>query len=228
MLDPAVAEAAFKAEVNKPVLVTEGALQPSIVHGHLDRAGIGAFACRGGSAASARISPSAPRARARDDLYDQVEDERAGGATLEEAAAKLKLPYRVDRRDLGRSEGARTASWSRTSTTAAAVVKEAFESDVGVENSPVRGVGESWVFFDVLEIIPARDRTLDEVRDEVVAAWTDEGDRRPDRQARGFAFRQAEERRLACLSRCRDQEAGADGRRRQAERHASLRSAKMP
>ena len=37
----------------------------------------------------------------------------------------------------------------------------------------MRGGGESWVFFDVLEIIPARDRTLDEVRNEASLAWTE-------------------------------------------------------
>ena len=31
MLDPAIAKAAFEAEVNKPVAVTEGALQPSVI-----------------------------------------------------------------------------------------------------------------------------------------------------------------------------------------------------
>ena len=36
----------------------------------------------------------------------------------------------------------------------------------------MRGTGESWVFFDVLDTTPARDRTLDEVRADVVAAWT--------------------------------------------------------
>ena len=107
------------------------------------------------------------------DLYDQVEDERAGGATLEEAATKLTLPYRVVEAvsaDLKAPDGSAVADIPN----GAQVVKEAFESDVGVENSPIRGSGESWVFFDVLEIMPARDRTLDEVRDEVVGGWTAE------------------------------------------------------
>jgi peptidyl-prolyl cis-trans isomerase D len=105
------------------------------------------------------------------DLYDQVEDERAGGATLEEAAAKLKLTYRVVEAvsaDLKGQDGNAITDIPN----GAAVVKEAFESDVGVENSPIRGTAESWVFFDVLDTIPARDRALDEVRGDAVATWT--------------------------------------------------------
>src|SRR6185503_2584534 len=101
----------------------------------------------------------------------KVEDERAGGATLEEAATKLKLPYRVIdavSAELKAPDGTTIADFPA----AQQVAKEAFESDVGVENSPIRGEGESRVFYDVLEVTPTRERTLDEVRDQVVQAWT--------------------------------------------------------
>ena len=162
MLDPAVAEAAFKAEANKPVLVTEGALEPSVVLVTVDRAGTVTSLAEATPAIRKDLAVQAARDKAHD-LYDQVEDERAGGATLEEAAAKLKLPYRVIdaiSADLKAPDGKLVEDIDN----GAAVLKEAFESDVGVENSAVRGSGESWVFFDVLDITPARDRTLDEVR----------------------------------------------------------------
>ena len=170
VLDPVVAEAAFKAEANKPALVTEGALQPSIVLvTSIEPESVTSLA-EVGPRLRQELAVRAARESAHD-LYDQVEDERAGGATLEEAATKLKLPYRVVdavSADLKAPDGKPVEDIDN----GAAVVKEAFESDVGVENSPIRGTGESWVFFDVVEIIPARDRTLDEVRADVVAAWT--------------------------------------------------------
>ena len=54
------------------------------------------------------------------------------------------------------------------------VVSAAFGSDVGVENDSLhlRDGGEVW--FDVLGVTPSRERTLDEVKDQVVKAWKDD------------------------------------------------------
>lgn len=182
VLDPAVAEAAFSAEANKPVLATEGALEPSIVMVTSIEPG--------------KVTPLADMAeRIRQDLalraarehvhelYDQVEDARAEGATLEEAASKLSLPYRViDAVSLGLA----TPDGGAVSDIPAAsdVVREAFDSDVGVENSPVRSGNDVFVFYEVLDIVPARDRALDEIRDELSKAWTeDETERRVSERA---------------------------------------------
>ncbi len=171
MLDQAVGEAAFAAEPNTPVAVTEGALQPSVIQ---------VTSVEPGSVPS--LEEMTPRIRqelatrtARDrvqDLYDALEDERAGGATLEEAATKLKLPYRVVdaiAADLKAPDGSSLSDIPG----GAQLVKEAFDSDVGIENSPIRAGTDSYVFYDVLEITPDRDRSLDEVRDQVVATWTE-------------------------------------------------------
>ncbi len=172
MLDPAVAEAAFTAEANKPIAVIEGALQPSVIE---------VTDIEPGSVPS--LEETAPRIRkdlatnaARDrvqDLYDKVEDERAGGSTLQEAATKLTLPYRVVDAVSADSKGPDGNAITDIPGDAA-VLKEAFDSDVGVENSAVRANADSWVFYDVLGTTPARDRTLDEVRTDAVAAWTAE------------------------------------------------------
>ena len=50
----------------------------------------------------------------------------------------------------------------------------AFESDVGIENNPIEPVRNTFVWYDVTQVLPAHDRTLAEVRDKVVAAWKDE------------------------------------------------------
>jgi peptidyl-prolyl cis-trans isomerase D len=169
VLDPAIADAAFSAELNKPVLVTEKALEPSIIRVTT----IEAEKVPTLEEMSARIRQDLATRAAREsahDLYDKVEDERAGGATLQEAGANLKLPYQVIdavAADLKAPDGTAVSNIPEGRQ----VVAEAFQSDVGVENSAVRGTGEVWVVYDVLEVIPARDRTLDEVRDEVVKDW---------------------------------------------------------
>ncbi|MBL6432447.1 MAG: hypothetical protein HPM95_20710 [Alphaproteobacteria bacterium] len=52
------------------------------------------------------------------------------------------------------------------------LISDTFESDVGIETDPLQLGRTGFVWFEVTEVVPARDRTLDEVREDVVAAWT--------------------------------------------------------
>jgi len=169
-IDSAVADAAFAAEMNTPVAVSEGAIEPSLIQ--VTEIEPGTVTPLEDVEPRLRTEIATRTAREKlSDFYDQVEDERAGGATLEEAAEKLSLPHRVVD---AVSEDAATPDGGRISDIPSLqqVLREAFLSDIGIENSPIRTEGDSWVFFEVTDITPARDRTLDEVRDEVVAAWT--------------------------------------------------------
>jgi peptidyl-prolyl cis-trans isomerase D len=113
------------------------------------------------------------RARAQlQDLHNKIEDERGGGANIAEAAQKLGLKATtieaVDRSGRG-PDGKPVASLPQ----GVDIVAPAFASNIGVENEPVQyNGGELW--FDVLGITPSRDRTLDEVKDQVEARWRDE------------------------------------------------------
>ncbi len=170
ILDPAVAEAGFTAEPNVVVPAIEGALEPSLIR---------VVEIEPGSVPP--LDEAAPRIRedlalraAREKvqgLYDQIEDERAGGATLAEVAATLGLPYRtVDAvaRDGTAPDGTPVPGIPAQEQ----LLGEAFESDVGVETSPIRdAAADSAIFFEVVEIIPERDRTLEETRAAVAAAW---------------------------------------------------------
>ena len=56
----------------------------------------------------------------------------------------------------------------------APLIPAAFNSDVGVDNDPLDADGD-YVWYNVAGITPSRDRTLDEVKDQVEARWrTDE------------------------------------------------------
>ena len=106
------------------------------------------------------------------DLRNKIEDERGGGANIAEAAQKLGLNAviieAIDRS--GRAPDGKPVSGLPQGID---IIAPAFASNVGVENEPVQfNGGEVW--FDVLGITPSRERTLDEVKDQVAARWKDE------------------------------------------------------
>lgn len=101
-------------------------------------------------------------------LTNEIEDARAGGATLEEIAKRFSLKLvTVDGVD---SSGKAPDKSDVTLPKKADLLKLVFDSDVGIENDPLQ-LTKGFLWYDVSEVTPARDRTLDEVRDEVVAAW---------------------------------------------------------
>lgn len=103
-------------------------------------------------------------------LHDQIEDTRAGGAKLEEVAGRFKLkPIVIEAVDKTGKTPAGTAVEGLPE--AARVIAAAFESDVGVENTTIQLPSRGFLWFDVVSIVPPRDRTLDEVRDDVIARW---------------------------------------------------------
>jgi len=104
------------------------------------------------------------------DIHDKIEDDRAGGMSLTEAAQKEKIPlvtFDVDRsgRD---TDGKPAVNLPR----APDVVSAAFSSDVGVDNDPVEADG-GYVWYDVAAITPSHDRPLADVKAAVEQRWRD-------------------------------------------------------
>jgi peptidyl-prolyl cis-trans isomerase D len=103
-------------------------------------------------------------------MHDAIEDARAGGANLEEVAQKygLKLVNVPEVDQSGNGPDGKPIP-----DLPAQLMAPAFESDVGVENSPIEPTNNTFVWFDVTQVMPAHDRALAEVRDKVLAAWKD-------------------------------------------------------
>ncbi len=123
------------------------------------------------------------------DVHDSYEDARAGGATLAEAAAKLNLKVvtvdAVDRQAL-RPDGTIVNDLPESPE----LLKQAFETEVGIENPAINIGSTGYVFYEVQGVTPARDRTLDEVHDKVVADWkAAEAEKRLDAKAAELAKR---------------------------------------
>ncbi|MDP2121385.1 MAG: SurA N-terminal domain-containing protein [Hoeflea sp.] len=106
------------------------------------------------------------------DVHDAYEDARAGGMTLIEAATQQKLsPKTVEAVD--RSGRAPDGTVLSDLPESQQLLRDAFEAEPGIETPPINMSTEGFLWFEVIEVTPARDRTLDEVRDRVAADWTE-------------------------------------------------------
>ena len=170
ILDPAIADAAFSmptGEVSQPVqgkfgiaLVMVGVIQPGIEPDYASVAN--------------DLKKEIAIERARNQvatLRDKMEDERGGGASVTEAAQKLGLsPVTIEAAD----RSGKTPTGQRANIPPGLdVVSPAFNTDVGVDNDAISYRG-GYVWYEVLGITPPRDRTLDEVKDQVEARWKDD------------------------------------------------------
>lgn len=115
-------------------------------------------------------------ARARSDINDlqnKIEDARAGGATLAEAASKAGVPERTIEA-IDRSGRAPDGTPVPNLPQGVDFITPAFSSDVGVEADPVQLPGGGYLWYDVVGITPSRERPLDEVKEQVEQRWRDD------------------------------------------------------
>jgi peptidyl-prolyl cis-trans isomerase D len=171
VIDPAVADAAFalpSGEVSQPVqgkfgvvLVKVGKIEPGVEPSYASLA------------PNLKKEIAIERARASvAQLRDKMEDERGGGASVIEAAQKLGLAaITVDAVD--RSGRLPDGQLATNIPRGLDVVSQAFGSDVGVDNDPIQFNG-GYVWYDVLGITPSRERTLEEVKNQVETRWRDD------------------------------------------------------
>lgn len=103
------------------------------------------------------------------ELRDAIEDERAAGAPLSEIAEKFELPYQtitIDRS--GDTPGGEDAPSPADLAEFRAAV---FASSVGADEELIEKPAGGLIWYEVLDINPARERPFDEVREQVEAAW---------------------------------------------------------
>ncbi|WP_274605694.1 peptidylprolyl isomerase [Afifella marina] len=176
IVDQNVADAAFSADEGTTVPVLDARLGPAIIKVvNVEEGSTQPF-----SAVEPELRKEMAERQSSNEvlsLYDQIEDERAGGATLQEVAQKLNLPYQ--KIDAVAADGTDPDGNEVSVPGGRDLIADAFQSDVGLENDPIHVGTNTFYFYDVTETTPARDRTLDEVKPDVVAAW--EADQRAGR-----------------------------------------------
>lgn len=171
IIDPAIADAAFalpSGEISQPVtgqfgvaLVKIGKIEPGVTPTYESVAG------------QVKKELATERARVKvAEIQNKMEDERSGGSNVVEASQKLGLTaVTIDAVD--RSGRLPTGQPVANIPQGLDVVSQGFNSDVGVDNDPIQFRG-GYVWYDVLAITPSRERSLDEVKDQVEAKWRED------------------------------------------------------
>lgn len=169
IIDPAVANAAFSlksGEVSAPIKGTFGTVLTTV--GKIEAGNQKTY-----EEVAPQIKQQIAEQRARNDindLRDKIEDDRAAGATLAETAKKLNLKaIQIDGVDRsGRAPDGKPVTDIPRSPDAISAV---FGTDVGVDNEALQMPDGGYLYYDVTGITPSRDRTLDEVKDQVTQRW---------------------------------------------------------
>lgn len=171
MLDAAVAEAAFALEINGVSAPIAGRFGPVVIR----VTQIQPEAVRPFEEVAAELRQEVANERAKGEIekiHDEIEDLRAGAKPLADIAKEknltlVQLPA-VDASGLDKAGNAVNVPNKD------AVVKAAFASDIGVDNEALRAGDGGYAWYDVTGIEPSREKTLDEVRDQVAAQWRED------------------------------------------------------
>jgi len=168
LIDPAVEAAAFRLGAGEAAVV-DGRFGPALIR----VVTIEPAARQPFDEVAATVKQEIAVDRAERDmlkLYDEIEEARTGGATLADVAKQFDLSLvAVD--DVDR-QGQAPDGEARDVPQAAAVLPAVFAAEQGLDADPVEFGRRGFAWFELGEVVPARDRTLEEARPEVVAAWT--------------------------------------------------------
>ncbi|MEI2386078.1 peptidyl-prolyl cis-trans isomerase [Breoghania sp. JC706] len=170
IIDPAVADAAFSLDANGVSDVIDGQFGPRIVK----VTEIKPAANKPFDEVKDILKKEIATRRAENEvlsLHDEIEDARAGGATLAEIAQRFKL--KLETIPAIARDGTDPKGEKVTLPDAPDLLGDAFASEPDDEAPPVPVGGRGYLWFDVADITPSRDRTLDEVREKVAADWKD-------------------------------------------------------
>lgn len=167
--DPAIANAAFSLAANAVSPVVDGAFGPVILRvTEIQPESRKPLAEVSGEIRSALALEAATGAMRQ--VSDAFEDARAGGQTFEEAAKAAGLDVKsIPAVSLSGLDAADKPIADLPATPE--FLRSAFIAEVETENLPLNLPDGGSLFYEVTKIEPARERTLDEARDRVVADW---------------------------------------------------------
>jgi peptidyl-prolyl cis-trans isomerase D len=169
-VDPTVADAAFKlakagdvsgviAGKLRNVIVRVTEIVPEVVK-PFDEVKAGIKASIAASKADAAVNA----------LMKSVESARDERATFQDVATRFKLEL-VTTAPIDKDGKTEDGKPLEGVTDPARLAKAAFESDVGNQNDPIALANGGYLFYDVVKVLPPRDRTLDEVKADLTQRW---------------------------------------------------------
>ncbi len=106
-------------------------------------------------------------------VHDHIEDMRSAGQSLEDIAKELKLKaVVVDAIDATGAD--KDGNEVKDIPSKQQLLGEAFKTEPGTQPVALALGNDGYVWFDVREVMPERERPLAEIRDKAVADWTAE------------------------------------------------------
>ncbi|MGI9366634.1 MAG: SurA N-terminal domain-containing protein [Rhizobiaceae bacterium] len=169
-LPEATREAGFSLELNKPSDLLEGPFGPTMIR----VTEITEESTQPIEDVRDEIRKDLALRKATEELLDvqeRVEDSRAGGTALGGIGKQLGVDTRlIDSID----RTARTPDLTIINDipSSSDLLDQAFQTEVGAQASPLDVGNTGYVWYDVLEVMPARDRTFEEVVERVRTDWT--------------------------------------------------------
>ncbi len=103
-------------------------------------------------------------------VHDQIEEERSNGLTLAEAAKKHDLKV-VTIEAIDAEGNDKNGNLINDLPLAQQLIAASFDTDAGFENDALPLGNTGYLWYEVDNVEPARDRELNEVKDDVIAAW---------------------------------------------------------
>jgi len=167
--DPKLAQAAFElpaAKISDPV---KGALSTSLIYvKKVEAGGISPFEDE-----REKLKSVIALERAQEEIlniHDALEDERAGGSTLDEIAVKMSLrAIKVDKID---ATGNDENGIKITNLPASPDLQtQIFSAEVGDEVAPIETTEGGFIWLNIDEVFPTADRPLEQARADVVSSW---------------------------------------------------------
>ena len=108
------------------------------------------------------------------DFRGKIEDARGGGTALKDLPGKFPFKYKL----LASVDSKGASADGKTAVTGLpnlpALLKVAFQSDVGVETDPVDLGKDGWAWVEVTDVKPTHQKTQDEVKDEVAKGYLEQ------------------------------------------------------
>lgn len=167
--DATIAEAAFALPENGTSDVVKGAFGPVLLH-------VSAIV-PSTVKTQAEVEPEIRKTlalsqafNALNGIHDAFEDERGNGATLAQAAQKLNLKvHTINAVDINGKDmdGKPVADLPQVPSFLTSV----YQAEQGLDNDALPTPSRGYIWYQLDNIIPARERTFDEVKDQVIAEW---------------------------------------------------------
>ncbi|MFC5385965.1 SurA N-terminal domain-containing protein [Aquamicrobium segne] len=168
--DPAIADAAFGLGLNEISQVVKGTFGPVLLRVTQIEAEVAKPLAEVSDQIRKDLALS-EASRLLVEVHDAYEDNRAAGDTMQEAAAKQRLKV-ISIEAIDRTGRAPDETIIDNLPESANLIRSVFEAETNIENEGLTTANNGYLFYEVDAVTPARERTLDEVRERVLADWT--------------------------------------------------------